>query len=846
MTLTVGERLGPYVVVDKIGEGATGEVYRARDERLGREVALKVLSNCVNGDRAHLGRFAREARAAGALNHPNLLAVYDFSDGEPPYLVAELLDGKTLRQALADGPLPTRKALDYAVQIARGLAAAHAKDIVHRDLKPENLFITRDGRVKILDFGLAKGPEPPPEGTLDDARTGSGVILGTLGYMAPEQVQGRPVDARADLFALGAIVYEMLAGKRAFSGPTSFETAWAIARAEPEPLAPVVSPAVERVVMRCLEKDPADRFQTARDLVFALEALSAPSGEAPIGRARPRAKFGRVQWIGLAMLLAGVGYAVGFGEARRLDPERPPTPKYQRLTFRSGSVFNARFAPDGRTILYSGIAGDELMTRVFSITPGNPEALPITRPGTGLASVSPSGELALLLNPRHESMKGSVLARGPIGGGAPREMVDGTYWADWAPDGNELAVVRREGYGQRLEFPVGNVAARTDGYFSWPRVSPQGDAVAFISNPIINDNRGTVEMIGRDGRRRTLTPLWAAIEGLAWSPDGSEVWFTAATAGNLRWLHAVGRDGRVRDLAAAPGTMNITDVAKDGRALVIRHDQRWRVRAIVDGEAKERELSWFDTTLPVDITPDGKRLLFIEGGDTVKQELEVWFRDLDGSPAVHLGEGNGFAISPDGKWVLMSPKGPYERLLLVPTGPGQSRQLPAGRIASYLGASFFPDGKRIGIRGAEAGHRPRAWVQDLDGGDPRPVTDEGVVAQRHVSPDGKRGLVRANERIAVMSLDGGTPRPLDLPDEDVLVNWTPDGHTVIMVHADPEDASLELYRFDVDSGRRTPLRTITSHDQGKLWPVLGTPDGRVLVYGLKQTPSDLFLVDGLR
>src|SRR5512142_1157085 len=282
MAISAGTKLGPYEVLSPLGAGGMGEVWRARDPRLGREVAIKVLPASFSADADRLRRFEQEARAAGILNHPNITAVYDIGSVEgAPYVVSELLEGETLRSRLATGALSTRKALDYAIQIARGLAAAHAKGIVHRDLKPENLFVTKDGRVKILDFGLAKalgGEVGATESTL--AETEPGAVLGTAGYMAPEQVRGKPADARADIFAFGAVLYEMLSGKRAFDGDSHVERGHAILTQEPPDLAAsgiAVAPAVERVVRRCLEKVPDERFQSARDLGFALEAVSDAS-----------------------------------------------------------------------------------------------------------------------------------------------------------------------------------------------------------------------------------------------------------------------------------------------------------------------------------------------------------------------------------------------------------------------------------------------------------------------------------------------------------------------------------------------------------------------------------------
>ena len=397
MPVKPGARLGPYEALAPLGAGGMGEVYRARDERLGREVAIKVLPADSSADPDRLRRFEQEARAAGALNHPNLVAVFDTGQHEGnPYVVFELLDGVTLRQRGGPRAFAARKAVDYAVQIAHGLAAAHEKGIVHRDLKPENLFVTKDGRVKILDFGLAKlrpalDPHAPrEEGATVSTATGAGVVLGTVGYMSPEQVRGDSADHRSDIFALGTVLYEMLSGRRPFSGETNTEVMTAILREDPPELANRDAPAgLERVVRRCLEKRPEERFQSARDIGFALEAVSgvsSPALAASAGQAAQRRRT--VLTAGAAVIVAGalgVGYywVVQHGTA-------PPPPSFKQLTFRRGVIHTARFAPDGHTIVY-GAAWEGKPTRVFATRVEGPESSPLDVPEGTVASVSSGG-----------------------------------------------------------------------------------------------------------------------------------------------------------------------------------------------------------------------------------------------------------------------------------------------------------------------------------------------------------------------------------------------------------------------------------------------------------------------
>ncbi|HEV3165746.1 MAG TPA: serine/threonine-protein kinase, partial [Isosphaeraceae bacterium] len=360
MTLTAGTLLGPYEILAPLGSGGMGAVYRARDSRLGREVALKVLPPAAASDPERLRRFQQEASTTGQLNHPNLLAIFDVgTHNGTPYLISELLEGDTLRDRMDGSPLPLRKAMDYATQIAHGLAAAHEKGVIHRDLKPENLFVTRSGRVKILDFGLAKlttqfvsesHERLAPTITVGSSDTAPGVVMGTVGYMAPEQVRGQAVDHRADLFSFGTVLFEMLSGQRAFRRDSAVETMNAILKEDPPDLmetAPFVPPALERILRRCLEKSPEERFQSARDLAFALEALSdaTSSGKQPRLTA-PEKGRGRMRALRVAAAAVALLVAAAFWVGRRTA--EGPQPTYLRQTFRPGTIIRARFAPHGR------------------------------------------------------------------------------------------------------------------------------------------------------------------------------------------------------------------------------------------------------------------------------------------------------------------------------------------------------------------------------------------------------------------------------------------------------------------------------------------------------------------
>jgi eukaryotic-like serine/threonine-protein kinase len=388
MRLQPGDRLGPYEIMSALGAGGMGEVYRARDPRLGRDVAIKVLPSAVAADVDRLHRFEQEARAAAALNHPNILAVYDVgADANTTFIVSELLEGETLRERMKSGPVAARKAIELALQLARGLAAAHDRGIIHRDLKPENVFVTRDHRVKILDFGLAKLTQDraPAEVsavlTVLSSPTQPGVVLGTVGYMAPEQVRGLPVDQRADLFAFGAILYELLSGLRAFSRETPPETMAAILNEDPPELsvaAAAIPPALVRIVDRCLEKSPSARFQTASDLAFSLESLSDGSSASasiatPAGSQRTYKPW--LAWAVAALLVATLAPL-----AYRHVRERRATPSPVRFqippTVEFGGPGNFGLSPDGRHLAFVG-RGPDGVTRLWIRTMDSLEVRPL-------------------------------------------------------------------------------------------------------------------------------------------------------------------------------------------------------------------------------------------------------------------------------------------------------------------------------------------------------------------------------------------------------------------------------------------------------------------------------------
>src|SRR3984957_340681 len=790
MPIAPDTQIGPYKIVALIGSGGMGEVYRAHDTRLRRDVALKILPASFTNDPDRLRRFEQEARDVAALSHANIVSVFDIGEaGGIHFIVSELLDGESLRERIPAAGLPVRKAIELAVQFANGLAAAHDRGIVHRDLKPENIFITKTGQVKILDFGLAKlrGNDAGSPGASDQTathfsgvdHTGAGQILGTAGYMSPEQVRGDAVDHRADIFAFGSILYEMLCGQRAFKRNTGAETMTAILNDDPQDFpsrssAAAIPPALERIVRHCLEKQPAQRFQSAHDIAFDLESISTTSSGSTLASSGA-AKCNR--WLiptvaAVALLAAGVA----FGAWLRPAPAAY-NPKTLRITFRRGTIWSARFLPDGN-LVYSA-SWDGTTSSLFSANPGSTESRTLNGEIPELFAVSPTGELAVGKTHRFEEgfEFSSMLARQPMGGGAPRDMIDGVEYADWSPDGSSLAVIRRVAGKVRIEYPIGKILYETPGWVSHARISPDGKLVAFVDHPFSRDDSGSVATIDTTGHKKIISTSYVSLQGLAWYPNGNEVWFTGTKSGSSRELRSVTLDGKERLVYLGTGTLTLHDISKQGRVLFTRDDWRAGMIGLAPGAKSEIELSWHDWTIPRDVSDDGKVVSFDETGEAGGETGAIYVRPTDGSPAIRLGDGVGPTLSPDGKWVMALAVGSdgKRRLTEYPTGAGESRLIDTGDVEVHL-AYFFPDGHRVvelGNRSSEKGQR--LYVQDLNGGAPRALSPEGVSFRY-------RGSISKNGSL-IAALD-------------------PDRHSVI---------------YDVTTGNATPIPGVVDGDEPVQW-----------------------------
>ena len=548
----------------------------------------------------------------------------------------------------------------------------------------------------------------------------------------------------------------------------------------------------------------------------------------------------------LAVAVCGILVALGVWLGSRLVASRPPD--FQRLTVRHGTVYSARFAPDGHNVVY-GASWDGAPVEMFSADLKIPGARSIGIPPGALLAVSSTGELAVLQSAKTLFMFTFIgtLAQVPITGGSPRQIAENVVGADWSPDGNTLAIVRDMGGQQRLEYPVGHILYQTDGWISHLRISPKGGQIAFLDHITHDDDRGMVSIVDLAGNKKVLSTGWESEEGLAWSRDGSEVWFSAVQAGLQRRIYAVDLAGHQRLVYRAPGGVTLQDISPDGRVLMTHDEQRAGVIGMAAGAAREKDLSWLDWSLPVDISRDGKTVLFDEQGEEGGPTYTAAVRDMQGSPPIPLGEGMAGDFSPDGKWVITTVS--YTQVELLPTGAGTIRKLDPGGIQQYRHTlHWMPDGKRILFTGNQPGRPARCFIQDIDGGKPRPITAEGVVGCQ-ISPDGQ--LIAATDlkesAIRLYPLDGGPPRAIPglLPGE--AFKWTPDPRFAYIYPKMMLPA--KIYRLNLANGQRQLFKEINPSDETGICDmseILFSADGRAYVYGYVRLLSELYLVNGMK
>jgi eukaryotic-like serine/threonine-protein kinase len=599
MALSPGTKLGPYEIVASLGAGGMGEVYRTRDPRLGREVAIKVLPASFYRDPERLRRFEQEARAAGALNHPNILAVYDVgTHGGAPYLVTELLEGATLRNRLRDGALPPRKAVEYAVQIVQGLAAAHDKGIVHRDLKPENIWVCGDGRVKILDFGLAKSTETELREDAATAavlgpQTESGVVVGTAGYMSPEQLRGEKADRRSDIFSFGSVLYEMLSGQRAFHRRTAADTASAVLKEEPPDLMATgrnIPAALDRIVRHCLEKNPKERFQSAPDLAFHLGSVSSSSDSSvALPAAAQKKETAPPLWWWMIACLAIVIAAGGAWWFRGRAGSRPAAVGFLRLTDFAGLEESPTFSPDGKSVAFvsDSTGSRQIWTRLLA---GGPSLQLTHGAGDHLEPRwSQDSATVIYYTPPPEGDAQGTLWEVSALGGVPRRLVSSMSGADVSHDGKRLAFFRLNGKQMELvssDRDGSNVKVVTQAVASFsyrqPRWSPDDSTIAYL-HALENWADDVYVVAAAGGSPRQVTHDFTLMSGLAWLPDGRRLVYSSARGSTLLYLPTLhlwliaASGGDPQQLTFGEAGDETPDVDHSGRILVSRKHMQFDI-----------------------------------------------------------------------------------------------------------------------------------------------------------------------------------------------------------------------------------------------------------------------------
>jgi len=557
--------------------------------------------------------------------------------------------------------------------------------------------------------------------------------------------------------------------------------------------------------------------------------------------------FSRTLLALLAVVICGILVGTGVFFGHRTAKWQPPD--FQRLTVGRGTVYSARFAPDGHSVIYAA-SWDGAPTEIFSTDPKIPGERSLGLSATQLLAVSSSGEMAVLqpVDNRFLFAGRGTLGQVPLTGGAPRQLAESIDWADWSTDGATLAAVRNVNGKQRLEFPLGHVLYETAGWIGHPRISPKGNQVAFLDHPIYPDDKGVVSIVDLEGHKKVVSAPWVSVEGLAWSADGTEIWFSAAQAGIERHIYAVDLSGHQRLILRAPGGVTLHDMASDGRILVTRDEQRVGMMALAPGnQEKEKEISWRDWSVPTDISSDGNTVLFDEQGIESGPNYTVAVRDMRGSPPIPLGPGMAGSLSPDGKWASTIVSNAH--LVLLPTGAGTAKQIDQSDIQQYwYGANWMPDGKQIVFSASRPGHAVQCFAQDVDGGKPRALTPEGVKFCK-ISPDGKliagNGLTSAGGWL--YPIERGQPRPIPGLQTGEGFAWTSDPRWLYVYQW--KQSPVKVYRLNILTGQRQFFREMTPPDVAGLHDISHiyfSSDGRAYVYSYTRLLSELYLVTGLK
>jgi Tol biopolymer transport system component len=746
----------------------------------------------------------------------------------------------------------------------RGARVAHRAGITHRDLKPGNIMLTKSG-AKLMDFGLAKSAaavsdgEKPGAPLLSADRTLSGIgpmaltavgaVIGTIQYMSPEQIEGKAADARSDLFALGAVLYEAVTGKQPFEGKSQISVASAILEKNPEPISaiqPVTPRAFERVVKTCLEKNPDDRFQAARDVRLELKWIAeevaqptAPSAASAV-KTEPRILPWAVAAI-FALLAGGAFFWTG---------REKPQPHFTNVTFREGSLQGARFSHDGQTIVYSGSWEGEA-PQVSIARVGSPESRPLGISSGVIASISSSDELAVLMGcePVFLIDCGGTLATVSLAGGSPRALAEHVAYADWSPDGRQSVISIFSAEGGRLEFPPGHVLCQQKaGWFGHPRFSPDGTLIAFENHPSIGDDTGALEVVDLNGKRTVLSPYEVSLEGIAWSANGKEVWYAGTqTGGWADTIYAVSLSGKKRAILTMP-YLRLHDIARDGRVLLSHESWRRQLKGLFPGDTAEHPYSWLDDTATNGISVDGRSISFSEAGETyyVEDDYQAYYRPTDGSPAVLLGAGTA-ALSPDGKWVLATSYSSHF-LQLQPIGPGGARKLLTPGLKAFDHQRWSDDGLQVVYEAQTDQNDWNVYTQRVESGPPILVTTHGRNSFPTMSPDGATIALREEKGGIFLYGRGGAPSVAvkGAVEQEYPIRFANGGKALLVEGTIGRELVLTL--VDLASGRRETWKRVPEEIRqggGQFIGIVVTPDLKYYAYSAPRYASDLYMVENL-
>jgi eukaryotic-like serine/threonine-protein kinase len=864
MALSSGTKLGPYEIQSLLGAGGMGEVYRARDTRLGRDVAIKILPPHLSSNPDLRERFEREARAISSLNHPRICTLHDIGHQDGiSFLVMEYLEGESLAERLKKGQLSLKEALKVGMEVSEALEVAHRAAITHRDLKPGNIMLTKSG-AKLMDFGLAKAAVVGAEAAsvnaplLSAAKTLSGPsplsplttagqVIGTIQYMSPEQIEGKPADARSDLFALGAVLYEMATGKRPFEGKSQISVASAILEKDPPPIStiePLTPTAFEHVVSACLAKDPDDRIQTAHDVRLGLKLAAAEAtSHAAATAIVPKSGLALtvLPWVIAVIILAAIGTFF-------LINRDTPQVQYTNVTYRQGILQAARFSQDEQTIVYSG-EWEGKPPQIAVSRMGSPESRLLGLPSATIAAISSSDELAVLEGCEFVFLVdcGGTLATVSLSGGSPRAIAEHVAFADWSPDGKQLAISVFSAEGTRLESPPGHLLYQQKaGWFSHPKFSPDGSMIAFGNHPIVNYDDGAIEIVDLTGKRTILSKGWISLEGLDWSPNGKEIWFAGARlsehSGWAGAIHAVSMSGKERTLLLLP-SVRLHDVTQNGRVLLSHESWRRQLVGRFPDDNDEHPYSWLDNTAPTAISADGRSISFFEAGEVyyIEGDRLAYYRRTDGSPAVRLGRGAA-TISPDGKSVLVD--GRDSKLVLQPIGPGEAKQLPTPGLVAFEHSVWSDDGRTIAYEAQTTQNGWNVYTQRVEGGTPVLVKTGGRFATPTLSPDGRTLALREEQGgISLYHADGSAHVSVKgALTSEFPVRFANGGKSLLV--ADPTGRELVVTLIDLVSGRRELWKRFNTDVREST--IVVTPDLKYYAYSKPNYSSDLYILSGLR